>query len=298
MQQLETLEATQAFVAANRAKTVALVPTMGALHQGHRALIRHAKTLADVVVVSIYVNPLQFGPNEDLATYPRTLDADTAACEAEGADALFLPTDAMMYPHGRLDQTLVAPPMALTDVACGASRPGHFVGVCTVVLKLFNLIQPTIAVFGEKDAQQLAILRRMVAGLNVPVQLMGHPIVRETQGPLNGIALSSRNKHLVEPLDQQAALLLNQWLEGIEQLVKENNNSISAYEAFGTARQQVFDAIDPSVAQRFNLDYLLAVDNATFQPVDTLTPGVRLLMAAHIGSGENTVRLIDNRLLA
>ncbi|MDH4380145.1 MAG: pantoate--beta-alanine ligase [Vampirovibrionales bacterium] len=297
MQRLETLEATQAFVAANRTHTVALVPTMGALHEGHRALIRHAKTLADIVVVSIYVNPLQFGPNEDLATYPRTLEDDAAACQAEDADALFLPTDAMMYPNGQLEQTLVAPPISLTNMACGASRPGHFVGVCTVVLKLFNLIQPTIAVFGEKDAQQLTILKRMVADLNVPVQLIGHPIVREDQGPLKGLALSSRNKHLVDTLDQQAALLLNEWLIAIETLVKQSG-PISSYTSFGTARQQVFANIDPTVAERFKLDYLLAVDDATFQPVDTLKPGVRLLMAAHIGSSENTVRLIDNRLLS
>jgi pantoate--beta-alanine ligase len=296
MQRLETLEATKAFVAANRAKTVAMLPTMGALHEGHRALIRHAKTVADVVVVSIYVNPLQFGPHEDFSTYPRTLNDDAAACEAEGVNALFLPNDALMYPNGRLEQTLVAPPMSLTDVACGASRPGHFVGVCTVVLKLFNLVQPTIAVFGEKDAQQLAILKRMVADLNMPIQLMGHPIVREDQGPLKGLALSSRNKHLTDPIDQQAALLLNQWLTAIEEQL-QGKETVGSYEAFGNARQQVFTNVEPAISDRFTLDYLLAVDDATFQPVETLKSGIRLLMAAHIGEEGKTVRLIDNRVI-
>jgi pantoate--beta-alanine ligase len=165
------------------------------------------------------------------------------------------------------------------------------------ILKLFNLIQPNIAVFGEKDAQQLAILKCIVADLNVPVQLMGHSIVRETQGPLAGIALSSRNKHLTDPLDQQAALLLNQWLTAIETLV-QSQGGLSAYETFGTARQQVFASVAPGVAERFSLDYLLAVDDTTFQTVDTLKIGVRLLIAAHIGEEGKTVRLIDNRLLS
>ena len=173
-----------------RAKgSVALVPTMGALHDGHRALIRTGHTLADAVVVSIFVNPLQFGPQEDLASYPRTLPTDLAACREEGVALIFAPSGDVVYPRLPLVTVSAGPLGAVLE---GASRPGHFDGVLTVVAKLFSLVQPDVAVFGEKDAQQLVLVRRMVSDLDLPVHVVGVPIVREP----DGLALSSRNSYL------------------------------------------------------------------------------------------------------
>jgi pantoate--beta-alanine ligase len=156
--------------------TVALVPTMGALHSGHMALVDYAKTLADTVVVSIYVNPTQFAPNEDFTQYPRTFEADCDLCQAHGVSAIYVPTDQFLFPQGL--QTAVTPPAWLTEAHCGLIRPGHFTGVATVVLKLFMLVQPSVAVFGEKDAQQLAVIRHMVQDLHVPVAIKSVPTQR------------------------------------------------------------------------------------------------------------------------
>lgn len=170
---------------------VAFVPTMGALHDGHLALVKTAREQADAVVVSIFVNPLQFGAGEDFSRYPRQIERDAALLESVGADLLFLPSVASLFPHGQEAQTRVEVP-GLSDILCGASRPGHFVGVTTIVAKLFNLVQPDVAVFGEKDFQQLTIIRRMVADLNFPLEIIGQPTMREA----DGLAMSSRNAYL------------------------------------------------------------------------------------------------------
>ncbi|MEY2699606.1 MAG: hypothetical protein RIQ52_361 [Pseudomonadota bacterium] len=170
---------------------VAFVPTMGNLHAGHMQLVSQGRKVAERVVVSVFVNPAQFGPSEDFAAYPRTAEADAQLLEAHGADLLFVPDDITMYGHGCADNTFVEVP-GLSDVLCGRSRPGHFRGVATVVLKLFNLVRPDVALFGSKDFQQLAVIRRMVADLNVPVDILGVPTVRAE----DGLALSSRNGYL------------------------------------------------------------------------------------------------------
>ncbi|HCS14066.1 MAG: pantoate--beta-alanine ligase [Zetaproteobacteria bacterium CG06_land_8_20_14_3_00_59_53] len=179
----------RAMLAAERGKRrIVLVPTMGCLHEGHATLIREARKLGDLVVVSIYVNPLQFGPNEDFARYPRSFEADAGVCDEAGADVIFHPEN--LYPDGAPKVSLTV--HGLSDVLCGASRPGHFDGVATVVNILFNAVGPDIAVFGEKDWQQLAIIRRMVADLHMPVEIVGVPTVREA----GGLAMSSRNRYL------------------------------------------------------------------------------------------------------
>ncbi|MDH3870717.1 MAG: pantoate--beta-alanine ligase, partial [Gammaproteobacteria bacterium] len=174
-----------------RGNRIAFVPTMGNLHAGHLRLVRHARAVADRVVASIFVNPMQFGPGEDFASYPRTLEADSAALMEADADLLFIPDIDVVYPRGPEQMTRVEVP-ALGDILCGASRPGHFSGVTTVVAKLFNLVQPDTAVFGEKDYQQLVIIRRMVKDLNMPVSIEGVATVREP----DGLAMSSRNSYL------------------------------------------------------------------------------------------------------
>ena len=184
----KTAELRAAIAADRRAgKRVALVPTMGNLHDGHLQLVRRAQKLADVVVVSIFVNPLQFGPTEDLDKYPRTLAADMERLFGVGTHYLFHPTVAEMYPSGMAAQTIVSVP-EITETLCGASRPGHFAGVATVVTKLFQIVQPDVAVFGEKDFQQLAVIRRMVADLCMPIKIVGEQTARAT----DGLALSSR----------------------------------------------------------------------------------------------------------
>jgi pantoate--beta-alanine ligase len=172
-------------------KRIAFVPTLGNLHAGHLLLVQEARKLAEAVVVSIYVNPLQFGPSEDLAAYPRTPEQDRLALEGERADLLFVPGDGAMYPHGPTAMTRVDVP-GLSDILCGASRPGHFRGVATVVTRLFNLVGPDVAVFGKKDYQQWLVIRRMVADLGMPVEIVGVDTVREP----DGLAMSSRNSYL------------------------------------------------------------------------------------------------------
>ncbi len=266
-------------------KKVALVPTMGALHEGHQALIRQACQLADVVVVSIFVNPLQFGPKEDLAAYPRPLEKDLAICKTLGVDAVFHPSAAEMYPAGMAQVTTVIPPASLTERYCGAARPGHFVGVATVVLKLFNIIKPQIAIFGEKDAQQLAVIRKMVADLHLPVEIIGHPTVRAE----NGLALSSRNQYFKTDAEKQAALILSRILNRVQEGLSANGKGLPAEETLENASQSILKAWqDPSVLVQ--LQYLAAVNKDTFEPVTEITKGTRLLIAAYV----NQVRLIDN----
>lgn len=277
-----------------RSETIALVPTMGALHEGHAALIREARELADIVVVSIFVNPLQFGPQEDLSRYPRPKEQDLALCESLGADVVFYPTVETMYPSGMENVTKVIPPAALTDKLCGAYRPGHFTGVATVVLKLFNLICPNFAIFGEKDAQQLAVIRKMAKDLQLSVQIIGHPIVREA----NGLALSSRNSYLKTDAEKQAALGLNRILQKVVEAVQSGNldiANVSAREAMDRIAQTEVTTLRSQFgitndSPLFQLQYLEAVDSETFESAEYLKPGVKLLIAAYV----NDIRLIDN----
>jgi pantoate--beta-alanine ligase len=253
-------------------RPVALVPTMGALHEGHFALVDRAAQLAETVVVSIFVNPLQFGPTEDLDKYPRTLDADVAALESRGVQYVFAPAATEMYPEGDVATRVNAG--VVGTLFDGASRPGHFDGVLTVVAKLLNAVQPTVALFGQKDAQQVFLVQRMVRDLNMPVQIEVVDTVRAT----DGLALSSRNQYLSET-ERQAALTLSRALGAAAA-------SASSPEAALSAAYAVTDAA-PDVA----LDYVALVNPATFLPVDAAYTGpVTALIAARVGS----TRLIDN----
>ncbi|WP_433329760.1 pantoate--beta-alanine ligase [Spirillospora sp. CA-294931] len=270
---------TRAELAAVRADvrgTLALVPTMGALHEGHRSLIRKARQIADVVAVSIFVNPLQFGPGEDLDRYPRTFAADIEACAAEGVDLVFAPTREEMYPEE--PQVTIASGQMGTIVE-GATRPGHFDGMLTVVLKLMNVVRPDLAVFGEKDAQQLAMIRRMVADLNVPVRVVGGPTVRE----LDGLALSSRNRYL-SAAERETALALSQALQAGADVAPGGPRAV-----LGAARAVLEKAavLEPPL----DLDYLVLVDPGTFTEVDDRHRGPAVLAVAGRVGGTH---LIDN----
>jgi pantoate--beta-alanine ligase len=275
---------TRAELAALRAdlgdRSVALVPTMGALHEGHLSLIRHARELADAVVVSIFVNPLQFGPGEDLDRYPRTLEADLKVCAAEGVDLAFAPTHGEMYP-AEPEVTVSAGRMG--TLIEGAFRPGHFDGVLTVVIKLFNLVRPTYAVFGEKDAQQLALIRRMVGDLELPVLIVGRPTVREQ----DGLALSSRNRYLSAP-ERRTALALSRALRrGAERAA---DGSTAVLRAGRAVLDEAAMANPP-----LRVDYLALVDPATFTEVDDAYAGPAVLaVAGRVG----TTHLIDNVMLS
>lgn len=257
--------------------SVAFVPTMGALHDGHLALVRRARELADLVVVSIFVNPLQFGAGEDLDRYPRTLDADVAALAGEGVELVFAPAVAEMYPDGPSSTRVVAGEVgALYE---GASRPGHFDGMLTVVAKLFNIVAPDVVVFGQKDAQQVFLVRRMTRDLDLPLTIEVVPTVREA----DGLALSSRNRFL-DPAARQTALVLSEALQaaadaagdGVDEALAE------AVAAFGD-----HDGVE--------LDYFVVVDPETFLPVAADASGPALaLVAARVGA----TRLIDNRAIS
>lgn len=289
LQLLKTLADCDQFRQTHKNITVALVPTMGNLHQGHLALVRLAKRHAELVVVSIFVNPTQFGPTEDFDRYPRTLDADLRLLEAEGVNAVFTPTVETLYPKNNLAEgfQLIAP-VGLTQNYCGASRPGHFEGVCQVVLKLFNLLGPQVAIFGEKDAQQLAVLQAMVEAYNVPVQIIPHSVVREA----DGLAKSSRNQYLQTEEERQASLGLIKTLHAVQQKVQTSPTPLKTEVTF----EEAWQAIQPTLPQTPQLkwEYWAAAHPETLEPQAILTPGLRLLVAARVGS----VRLIDTLLLA
>jgi pantoate--beta-alanine ligase len=255
------------------APRVAYVPTMGALHDGHRSLIKLAKTRGDVVVVSIFVNPLQFGPGEDYARYPRPLEDDLQVCEADGVGVVLVPSVTELYPAGR---QVTVDAGALGAVLEGHSRPGHFNGVLTVVLKLFNIIRPQVAVFGEKDAQQLACVQRMVVDLNLPVQIVGAPIVREP----DGLALSSRNVFL-SASERAVARSLSAALE-----------KAATQGSVRSARAAAYEVLDRAEAEPcFELDYATIVNPATFAEVPDDHVGLAtFVVAARVGG----TRLIDN----
>jgi pantoate--beta-alanine ligase len=225
MRVIETIEEMRTFVSAARTagKTIALVPTMGALHEGHLTLMRQAKAQCDVVIISIFVNPTQFGPQEDFSCYPRNLAGDSQKASQVGVDAIFHPTVAEMYPNGYSSYVAVE---GITDKLCGLSRPGHFRGVTTVVSKLFNIVQPDKAFFGQKDAQQILVINRMVRDLNMNVQLEMVPIVRED----DGLAMSSRNRYL-SAQERDAALVLSQSLLLAQRLVHEGERDIAKIRA-------------------------------------------------------------------
>ena len=255
-----------------RQDSIAFVPTMGCLHAGHVSLIRKAKRMADIVVVSIYVNPLQLGPNEDFSEYPRTLDADAQICAEEGVKFVFNPTS--LYASDGARVTLKV--NGIDNILCGASRPGHFDGVATVVAILLNMIQPNLAVFGEKDWQQLAIIRRMVADLHMPIQIVGSELIRET----SGLAMSSRNRYLSDS-EKDQALLLSKTLRWMQQLAAEGNSNDAVLKA----------GIEQLAAQQIDPHYLEIRHGHTLQPsLYMADKDDRIFIAATIGK----TRLIDN----
>lgn len=252
--------------------SIGFVPTMGYLHDGHAALIDQARKDNNKVIVSIFVNPTQFGENEDLNSYPRDINRDKALCEAHKADIIFSPTSDEMYHDRKAFVNIVE----LSDTLCGISRPIHFKGVCTVVAKLFNIIQPTNAYFGEKDAQQLAIIRKMVYDLNFPVNIIGVPIVRES----DGLAKSSRNTYLSKE-ERKAATILYKAVQMGKQTIKRG---ASADNIINTMTEII------NTEPLAKIDYVSVVDANTLQPVHEITSPVLVAMAVYIGS----TRLIDN----
>ena len=252
--------------------SIGFVPTMGYLHDGHAALIDQARKDNDKVIVSIFVNPTQFGENEDLNSYPRDINRDKSLCEAHKADIIFAPTSDEMYHDRKAFVNIVE----LSDTLCGISRTIHFKGVCTVVAKLFNIIQPTNAYFGEKDAQQLAIIRKMVYDLNFPVNIIGVPIVRES----DGLAKSSRNTYLSSE-ERKAATILYKAIQMGKQTIKRG---ASADSIINTMTEII------NTEPLAKIDYVSVVDANTMQPVHEITSPVLVAMAIYIGS----TRLIDN----
>jgi pantoate--beta-alanine ligase len=255
-------------------RTVGLVPTMGYLHEGHRSLMRAARAETDFVVVTIFVNPLQFGPSEDLGRYPRDLVRDLEGCEREGVDAVFAPSVAEMYPQPPATTVHVA---GLTEALCGASRPLHFDGVTTVVAKLFSIVGPCRAYFGRKDAQQLAVVTRMAADLDLPVEVVGCPLVREP----DGLALSSRNAYLSAD-DRRAAPILFRALRAAADAAIAGERDPSRL----IARIREIVATEPAV----QLEYVEARDAASIAPIERVEGEVLLALAARLG----VTRLIDN----
>lgn len=260
------------------ASTVGFVPTMGALHAGHLALIRQARQDCEIVIVSIFVNPLQFGPQEDLARYPQTLAQDCDLCQTAAADLVFAPNRDALYPQANL--TRVIPPPELTEALCGRSRPDHFTGVATVVLKLLNLVKPARAYFGQKDAQQLAIIRRLVSDLNLPVKIIAVPIIREP----SGLAWSSRNQYLTE-LEREQATAISQALQQAQTLFHQGIRNRASLIA--TVQQHL------TQVPILTLDYIDLVDPHTMQPLEVIETQGLLATAVYLG----TTRLIDNCLL-
>jgi pantoate--beta-alanine ligase len=265
-------------------KTLGLVPTMGALHQGHLSLVRAARERCDTVAVSIFVNPTQFGPKEDLAKYPRPFAEDCALLEKENVDLLFAPTPEEMYPGGAAAATTFVTVEELSGRLDGASRPGHFRGVATVVAKLFNIIEPDAAFFGQKDAAQVSVLRRMVRDLNFGLELVVCPIVREP----DGLAMSSRNRYLSAE-ERQSALVLSRTLLAVEQAAKAGERSSQDLLAAG------YKILSPVLERnsKVRLDYFTVVSPDSLEPVIDVSHGALVAIAANVGS----TRLIDNVLL-
>jgi pantoate--beta-alanine ligase len=259
-------------------RRLGLVPTMGALHEGHLSLVRAAKAQCDAVAVSIFVNPTQFGPSEDFAQYPRSLERDCQLLETEGVSLVFAPSTEEVYPPGASTWVHVE---GLSDRLCGRSRPGHFRGVTTIVSQLFHIVEPDAAFFGQKDAAQLAIIRRMVRDLHMPVEIVGCPIVRES----DGLAMSSRNAYL-DPPQRKSALVLHRSLAHAQQMFDQGERNAAKLIA---AALEVFSA-ESSV----RLDYFEIVDPETLENVAEIGKPALVAVAAFVG----TTRLIDNVVLA
>lgn len=279
MQIIHTIDAMRKFTQAHKDKTRGFVPTMGYLHEGHISLVKEARKHTDIVILSIFVNPLQFGANEDLSTYPKNFAGDIALCEAAGVDAIFAPNSNEIYP-------LRYPPLTTINVAemdrnlCGAKRIGHFDGVCTVVGKLFNIVQPEKAFFGRKDIQQLRIIETMVQELNFPVKVIGCDTVRAD----DGLALSSRNSYLSET-ERNEAKIVPGLLKHITELIKNGERQVS----------KLMDAVAVYIGTSAvaRLDYLQIVDYDTLQLVENINGKVIIATAIFIGK----TRLIDNIIL-
>lgn len=277
MNTVNSVQALRAAVAQARkdGKRIAFVPTMGNLHSGHTTLVSRAAEHAEFVVASIFVNPLQFGANEDLASYPRTLTADQEKLQQSGCHLLFTPGVDEMYPNGMSEQTRVSVPL-VSEGLCGASRPGHFEGVATVVSKLFNMVQPDVAVFGEKDFQQLAVIRAMVRDLNMPIQIIGEPTVRAA----DGLALSSRNGYLSD--EQRAtAPVLYRVLETIADALRSGDHDFARLLDAGTRTLE---------SAGFRVDYLEIREASSLRPATAENRDLVVIVAALLGK----TRLIDN----
>ena len=267
---------------ADQTGPVIFVPTMVALHEGHLQLMRDARKRAGDggrVIVSIFVNPLQFGPKEDFSKYPRELEADAARCQSVGVDAIFAPSAEDMYPT---DRSIIVLETKLSKVLCGASRPGHFDGVCTVVLKLFNLVQADAAIFGKKDYQQLAIIRRMVRDLNVPIEIVGSETVRES----DGLAMSSRNRYLSAEERRQAPVIR----EGLQLMKKRFEEGEQKAEALKDLFRQLLTVKAPL----HRVDYVECVDRDSLEPLETVNANALIATAVFFGG----TRLIDNQELS
>ncbi|MCX5677874.1 MAG: pantoate--beta-alanine ligase [Candidatus Omnitrophica bacterium] len=258
-------------------KTIGFVPTMGYLHEGHVSLVKAARKHTDVVIMSIFVNPLQFGPKEDYEKYPRDIKRDEAMAGDAGVDVIFYPSVKDMYPEGYATYVNVE---SLTDSLCGASRPGHFKGVTTVVAKLFNIVKPDVAYFGQKDAQQAAVIKKMVRDLNMDIEIKSVPIIRET----DGLAMSSRNVYLSED-ERRQALVLNQSLEKALSLVKAGERDPA----------NVIKAMKELIARKplVKVDYISIVDAKDLKDLSSISGEVLVALAAFVGK----TRLIDNTII-
>jgi pantoate--beta-alanine ligase len=276
MKLIKTIDEMRSFrkVTRQSGKRMGLVPTMGALHEGHLSLVRAAREKSDAVAVSIFVNPTQFGPNEDFAKYPRNLESDSKMLEREHVDVIFAPSVDDMYPAGAITWVTVD---GMSDRLCGKSRPGHFRGVTTVVSKLFHIIEPDTAFFGQKDAAQVAIIRRMVRDLNMPVKIGACPIIRES----DGLALSSRNTYL-NPEERKSALVLHRALQRTEKLFEGGERDSAKLIPAG---KQEFGS-----GPKARLDYFEIVDPDSLESVPTIWNRALIAVAAFIGN----TRLIDN----
>ncbi len=257
--------------------TIGLVPTMGWFHEGHLSLMREAKLKTDKVITTLFVNPMQFGPSEDLDNYPHDLKRDCKLAEESGVDILFAPDKDIMYPAGFSSNIHIE---GLTDSLCGASRPGHFDGVATVLAKLFNLTLPHIAIFGEKDFQQLAVIRRMVTDLDFPIEILGHPIIREA----SGLAMSSRNTYLKKN-EMEAALSLSKGIAHAKDLAKENRDAAI-----------VLQSVEKLITRHkeCSIDYVEIVNRTTLKSCAEINSESQILLAVTIN---NRIRLIDNSQL-
>lgn len=258
-------------------RSIAFVPTMGFLHEGHASLLREGRKRGDVLVLSIFVNPIQFGVNEDLDSYPRDMERDFKIADECGVDIVFIPTAVEMYPPGFQTGVTVRD---ISQPLCGANRPGHFDGVATVITKLFNIVRPDVALFGRKDYQQLAVIRRMTADLNLPVEIVGMPIVREA----DGLAMSSRNSYL-SPAQRQSALCLSRAIKRARELFAAGEHSVTVLE------RETRAVIEQESAAA--IDYVEFRDGAMLHEQEVADSGTLLALAVKVGQ----TRLIDNTVL-